>query len=152
MPRRAADEEDIAVSAFNSFIQGARADRFPRLNDRDDLWKILITITARKTSALQRGHFAAKRGAGAVDGESRLGDEAGFHQVISDTPSPEVLMQMDEEFAGLMDQIDDPQARQIAMHKFEGFSNREIAEKLDLSERTIDRKLALIRATWKQSG
>jgi hypothetical protein len=37
VPRRAADEEDVALSAFDSFCRGAEAGRFPRLNDRDDL-------------------------------------------------------------------------------------------------------------------
>ena len=34
--RRAADEEDVVLSAFNSFCRGLRADRFPRLDDRRD--------------------------------------------------------------------------------------------------------------------
>src|SRR5262245_46060314 len=33
-PRRAADEEDVALSAFDSFCRGAEQDRFPQLNDR----------------------------------------------------------------------------------------------------------------------
>src|SRR4051812_1467421 len=43
-----ADEEDVALSALNSFFAGAAAGRFPRLEDRDDLWRVLVTITARK--------------------------------------------------------------------------------------------------------
>src|SRR6185437_2028102 len=37
-PRAVADEEDAALSAFDSFCQGATRGRFPRLTDRDDLW------------------------------------------------------------------------------------------------------------------
>src|SRR5205823_10863614 len=47
-PRGAADEEDVAVSAFDSFFRGAAAGRFPQLHDRDDLWQLLIAITAHK--------------------------------------------------------------------------------------------------------
>src|SRR6516162_5587428 len=47
-PRRMADEEDVALSAFDSFCRGARAGRFPRLADRNDLWQILVLITVRK--------------------------------------------------------------------------------------------------------
>src|SRR4051794_25398994 len=43
-----ADEEDIALSAFHSLCQGAARGRFPRLDDRHDLWRLLVTITARK--------------------------------------------------------------------------------------------------------
>ena len=52
-PRRAADEEDVALSAFVSFFRGAARGRFPRLEDREDLWRLLVVITARK--ALLRG-------------------------------------------------------------------------------------------------
>ncbi|HEY5311460.1 MAG TPA: ECF-type sigma factor, partial [Pirellulales bacterium] len=41
---RWADEEDMALSAFHSFIDGAAAGQFPKLADRDDLWKILVKI------------------------------------------------------------------------------------------------------------
>src|SRR5262245_44675075 len=42
VPRAAADEEDVALSAFDSFCQGAEGGRFPRLGDRDDLWQLLL--------------------------------------------------------------------------------------------------------------
>ncbi len=41
-PRRAADEEDVVVSAFDAFFQGVEDGRFARLDDRDDLWQVLV--------------------------------------------------------------------------------------------------------------
>ena len=148
MPRHRSDEEDVALSAFHSFFQGAKADRFPQLNDRDDLWKILITITARKAVAHQRKHFAAKRGGGNVQNEGS--DADAFQGTIGSEPTPELLAELEEDFAILIRQLTDATARQIALLKFEGYTNREIAEKLDCSERTVERKLTLVRATWKQ--
>src|SRR5262249_10982176 len=58
--RRAADEEDVALSAFHSFCRAAQ--RFPRLNDRDDLWQVLVMLTARKAFQERRGQQALKRG------------------------------------------------------------------------------------------
>src|SRR5262249_30277678 len=46
-PRRTADEEDVALSAFASFCQGAEQGRFPQLADRDNLWRLLVVLTAR---------------------------------------------------------------------------------------------------------
>src|SRR2546423_1031621 len=46
--RRAADEEDVALSAFDSFYRRAELKKFPRLDDRDDLWQLLVVITLRK--------------------------------------------------------------------------------------------------------
>ena len=48
-PRRAADEEDVALSAFHSFCQGAKQGRFPRLQDQGGLWQLLVMLTARKS-------------------------------------------------------------------------------------------------------
>ena len=42
-----ADAEDVALSAFHSLCRGAERGRFPQLQDRDNLWKVLVVITAR---------------------------------------------------------------------------------------------------------
>src|SRR5260370_3647008 len=47
-PRQAADEEDVALCAFDSFCRAAEQGRFPKLHDRHDLWRLLVSITARK--------------------------------------------------------------------------------------------------------
>src|SRR5207237_10567463 len=45
-----ADEEDAALSAFDSFCRGAAQGRFPDLADRDGLWRLLVVITLRKVT------------------------------------------------------------------------------------------------------
>src|SRR4051794_6018164 len=62
VPRVAADEEDVALSAFDSFCAGVQGGRFPRLDDRDDLWRVLVTIAARKAGHQVRDQFREKRG------------------------------------------------------------------------------------------
>ncbi len=47
-PCRVADEEDVALSAFDSFCRHAEAGRFAGLLDRDGLWRLLVVLTARK--------------------------------------------------------------------------------------------------------
>src|SRR3954452_20082964 len=47
-PRRAADEEDVALSAFASFCRAAEAGRFPQLADRHDLWRRVAPLTERE--------------------------------------------------------------------------------------------------------
>ena len=44
------DEEDAALSAFDSFCAGATRGQFPALGDRDDLWRLLALITAPRSS------------------------------------------------------------------------------------------------------
>jgi hypothetical protein len=58
-PRRAADEEDVALSAFNSFCRGAERGRFPELLDRNSLWRLLVTMT--RTSSCGGGSISVCR-------------------------------------------------------------------------------------------
>src|SRR4051794_16213307 len=66
IPRRAADEEDIALSAFDSFCRRAERGQFARLEDRDDLWQLLVVITERKAIDLMRREGRQSRGQGKV--------------------------------------------------------------------------------------
>lgn len=47
-PRSADEEEDVVLNALRSFFSGVAGGRFPHLDDRDNLWSLLATITARK--------------------------------------------------------------------------------------------------------
>jgi DNA-directed RNA polymerase specialized sigma24 family protein len=154
-PRRAVDEEDVALSALKSFCRGAASDRFPKLDDRHDLWKVLVTITARKVVAQRRRYFSQKRGGGKVRGESVFLPHAAEHeegrdgidQVLGREPTPEVAAMLAEQCSGLLGQLDDRQ-KPIALLKMEGFTNQEIAEQLDVALRTVERRLDQIRQAW----
>src|SRR5207237_2887133 len=61
-PRPAADEEDVALSAFDTFCRNAERGQFPQLLDRDSLWALLVVITSRKASHLLRDQCRQKRG------------------------------------------------------------------------------------------
>jgi RNA polymerase sigma factor (sigma-70 family) len=156
LPRRAADEEDVALSAFDSFCRNAEAGRFPCLDDRDDLWRLLFTITARKVIDLRRRETRKKRGGGAVAGESELdallgdGGTAGIGQVVGIEPAPELAAQMAEEFQCLLDMLPDEELRATALAKLEGYTNAEIAARHGCSAPTVKRRLSLIRAIWKE--
>ena len=66
VPRQMADEEDVALSAFHSFYRGATEGRFPQLDDREDLWRLLVTLIARKAANLIQHEHRHKRGGGKV--------------------------------------------------------------------------------------
>ena len=61
---RAVDGEDVALSAFDSFCRHAAQGHFPRLADRDDLWRLLAVITVRKALRTRRDEGRLKRGGG----------------------------------------------------------------------------------------
>jgi RNA polymerase sigma factor (sigma-70 family) len=157
-PRRAADEEDVALSAFQSLCHGARQDRFPDLRDRDDLWRLVVCITERKARTQLRDQARKKRGAGLVAGESAFIDlrgsdpGAGIDEVAGPAPTPEFAAEMIEAVDRLFDQLDDDDLRRIALHKLEGYTNEEIATKIGCAVPTVKRRLRLIRETWRMES
>ncbi len=150
------DEEDAALSAFNSFCGGMARGRFPQLADRDDLWKLLVVITARKAMAQAQREGRKKRGGGRVVDEAALfgqaaGDEgslAGLERIAGDGPTPEFAAMMSEECQRLLNALDDDSLRQVALSRMEGYTNDEIADQLGCARRTVARRLELIRKTW----
>jgi DNA-directed RNA polymerase specialized sigma24 family protein len=146
-PRRIADQEDVALSAFNSFWQGARAGRFPRLDDRNDLWQILVLITVRKAIDLRNYERRPSRGSGRVQSLSLLTRE-GLEAVGGNEPTPELAAQLAEGYENLMNQLGDATLQRVATWKLEGHTDQEIAARLGCVTRTVERKLARIRGIW----
>src|SRR5262249_42997878 len=62
--RRAADEEDVVQEAFQSFFRAVARGRFPQLEDRDGLWRLLVVITANKALRQIQHERRQKRGGG----------------------------------------------------------------------------------------
>ena len=157
-PRGAVDEEDIALSAFDSFCRGTEQGRFPRLDDRDGLWRLLVTITARKVVDQVERQCRQKRGGGRVRSETDLaGSEseaagAGLDRAVGREPTPEFAAMMADECRRLLAELGDETLHRIALLRMEGYSDGEIASQLDCSLRTVGRKLKLIRDIWMQKG
>ena len=156
-PKRMADEEDVAISVFNSFCRNAAEGRFPQLKDRDDLWRLLFTITERKAIRHLQHERRQKRGGGLVRGESVLdagdGKNPGIDQLQSSPePSPQSAYAIAENVELLLQSLGNDALRQIAIAKMEGYTNQEIAERLECSERSIKRKLKVIRTTWLEQA
>jgi DNA-directed RNA polymerase specialized sigma24 family protein len=163
-PHGMADEEDVALSAFDSFYRGIEQGRFPRLSDRDNLWKLLVVITARKAGKLKRDASRQKRGgsreqdvstphdASAPPPAASKGkdDDLELDELVGREPSPEFAAQVAEECQRLLDGLKDDMARAVALAKMEGYTNEEIARKLDCAPRTVERKLAVIRGRWEK--
>ena len=155
-PRRTADEEDIVLSAFQSFCQRARNDQFPDLRDRNDLWHLIVRITERKAFDQLRAQTRKKRGSGLVAGESVFVDPRasdggdGIAGVAGPEPTPEFAAEMVEAIDGLFDLLDDEELRRIALRKLEGYSSEEIAAEIGRSLPTVERRLKMIREIWKE--
>jgi hypothetical protein len=152
------DEEDVALSAFDSFCRAAEGGRFPRLDDRDDLWRLMLTFTARKAAHLVRDERRDKRGGGKVcteadlpdDGDGDGGDDGLLANVLGPEPTPEFAAQMAEDYQRLLDKLGAEDLRSIAVWTLEGDTAVEIAARLGRSVRTVARKLVVIRELWRE--
>ncbi len=151
-PRAVADEEDAALSAFDSFVRGAAGGRYPRLDDRDDLWRLLVVITERKALDQAQRECRQKRGGGRVEslsGSVRAADsDADLACLAEGGPTPEFVALVADECRSLMGQLSDESLRQVARLRMEGYTNEEVADRLGCSLRSVARKLEIIRRTW----
>jgi RNA polymerase sigma factor (sigma-70 family) len=154
--QRGADEEDIALSAMNSFMVRCRDGQFDQLQDRDDLWKLLFTITIRKAYQHTRKQMATKR-------ILEVGEQGLPNQNPEESTAPgldnfaderaitadEIVAQLEQEdaFNETLQGLEKP-LRTIAVCKLSGLTNAEIAEEMRCSTRTVERKLKLIRKIW----
>ncbi len=156
--RRAFDEEDVAISAFQSFCDRAGRGQFPQLNGREDLWRLLATLTVRKAVMMMRHQNRQKRGGGRVVGESAFQARAGaaehgigIGEILSKEPTPDDAARFAEAFNHLIDKLKDSTSKTIALRKLSGHTTEEIGADLGISTRTVDRKLRMIRATWEEA-
>ena len=147
------DEEDIALSAFKSFHRRSPPGRLSRLEDRDDLWVQLVTLTRQKLVDQQRrgGDQAWPRldqvGVGAGQ-KPRGADPTGLDAIVGEEPDPRLHAMMTEECRLLLDRLGDDVLRQIALAKM-GMYHQEIAGKFGRSLSWVNRKLDLIRSIWE---
>jgi DNA-directed RNA polymerase specialized sigma24 family protein len=149
--RLTADEEDVALSAFDTFCRNVRGGRFPHVGDRDDLWRLLVLLTARKASHLRRDQGRQKRGGGLARAEFPAGPEgAGLEGILGREPSPQFAAEVAEECRRLLACLGDADLQAVALWKMEGYENTEIAARLGCAPRTVERRLHLIRKCWEK--
>ena len=152
-PRKAADEEDVAASVFESICLGAARGRFQDLATRDELWWLLVTITRQKAVSQVRYEVRQKRGGGKVRSEADIlrpgpGQSFRLDDLIADSPTPEFLATMNEEQHRLLSLLRNDQLRRVAVMKIQGYTHEEIAADLGISSRSVIRKVNLIRERW----
>ena len=152
--------EDAALSAFHSFHRRARRGDFPNLDDRDDLWVQLMTLTRQKIIDTRRHDNALKRGGGVKtiresdlpgqEGEDH--GEMGLAEIVGREPDPEFAAIMTEQCRRLLDALGDDQLRDVALMKMGLHTHQEIADKFGRSLSWVNRKLDLIRTLWEGSA
>jgi RNA polymerase sigma factor (sigma-70 family) len=153
------DAEDVALSAVYGHCAGADEGRFEHLDDRMDLWQLLMAITVKKALDRLAWYGRLKRGgnrvlhiqtstAGAENADENHPDA--LAQLISKDPTPEAVAVIQEQFRELLDALPDPTLRQIAEWRMEGLSTTEIAKGMGCVVRTVERRIERIRMIWEE--
>ncbi len=104
--------------------------RYPNLDDRDDLWKLLVTITRHKLSHLMRDQNRKKRGGDwqQLTGESQqLGHQLFIQEFADSEPTPEIAAEFAEQCTVLLSKLPNQELVELAILKMEGYTNAEIA-------------------------
>ena len=146
-PRRVADEEDVALSAFDSFCRNAEAGRFPDLTDREGLWRLLAAFTLRKAAHHVRDASRLKRW-----GKATTDDSVVLEEVLTREPDPALAAEVADECDHLLAALRHPDLQQVALLRMDGFSVDEVAAKVGCAPRSVKRKLQLIRGIWKREA
>lgn len=152
-PGAVSDEEDVALQVLDTFQRGVKRGKFPRLDDRNDLWRLLVVMTARAVTDVRLKQGRLKRGEGRTIEASALNamalsDQDLLDQVATSEPTPEFALMMAEEVRRLLESLRREDLRTVAIAKLEGETNEEVAARLGCSVRTVANKLKMIRLMW----
>ena len=143
---RRVDPEDVVQSVFRTFFSHAREGRFI-LTEQDDLARLLISITVRKTLRQIAFHRAAKRDAGL---------ETEVPAAAEDSPEPRALAPSPEVAVAFVDQLEHflsrlrPRDRTVLEMRLQGYRSEEIAREMGTSDRFVRRALGHIRAVAEE--
>ncbi len=132
------DEEDAALSTFHILCKKLNEGEYPSVSDRQELWQLMLKVLVRKIGTRVRYQAAAKRL------PNNISSSISVEELPAATPQ-----EISQECFELIASLKDPNLERVALLKFEGYSNEEIAEKLQRTRRTIQRMLNLIRDLWE---
>jgi DNA-directed RNA polymerase specialized sigma24 family protein len=138
------DPEDIAVSVFDTFFRGTAEGKYDATADGNDLRKLFLAITRNKTLEHLRREHRQKRGGDVA--KTPAADDLAAPQ-----PDPALEAEWNDQCQWLLQNLDEG-LRDVALLRLEGLANKELARKLAMPLRSVERKLALIREIWSNLG
>lgn len=148
--RRREGEDDVVQSVFASFFARLEAGKLEVAN-RDELWRLLVAMTTFKSRRAIAKHRRQKRDVRRETAPPAGGDSSEdltWSDLVGDgEATPEQAAAFVEDVEQRLARLDE-RLREIVILRLEGYSNREIAERLDVAERTVERKLERVRSVW----
>lgn len=144
------DGEDIALEVLDAVLRRIKQEEYPDLNDRQRLWLLLMVSVQNRVISRHRKHSR----------RLNLGIEI---QTVTDLMAT-ICIDLDEflddpdldtEFDEILEfweksirSFKSEETQMVAKLKLTGLSNRQIAERLGMSPRSVDRKVQMILDRW----
>src|SRR4051812_46450299 len=137
------DPEDVIQSAFRTFFVHVRNDEFT-FDGADDMFKLLVRLTVRKTLRQIAYHRAAKRN---PEKEAQQSDPDNdlMLELCAAGPTPDMEVALINEFEEFVGKLP-PVARKVLEMKLQGHSTAEIAEAVGSYQRKVRRILERVHA------
>lgn len=148
--RRSLSGEDLAQEVFYDFFLGLRTHAFSRLRNRGDVQQILAMLVKRTVIDCGRRHQAVKAGGGRVQAFSELEppDHDGLAHLLTRPSHPLDESTNEAELRQLLrtliPDVADHQLQDIVCDRIMGCTLEEIAQRNQLCEYTVGRKLRLL--------
>ena len=134
------DQDDVANSAFREFLDRAAVRKFKKLENRQDVWQILAMLVGDKIGDRLQYQGRKKRGEGRPD--VNLDNVV---QIISKLDDPALEAEINDAKRVFLEKLPSDDHRGVIELLAEGQTHEEIAQALNLTLRTVDRRLEDIR-------
>jgi RNA polymerase sigma-70 factor (ECF subfamily) len=142
--RHKVDPEDVVQSTYKSFFHRYGEGELAVVN-WNSLWGLLTLITLRKCAERVRYHRAECRDA-ARETSARPGaeDAVDWPEALGREPTPLEAAELSETLERLLSSLDEDERPMVEL-SLQGYSTREISERLDRPERTVRRLRERVR-------
>ncbi|MCA9187027.1 MAG: sigma-70 family RNA polymerase sigma factor [Pirellulaceae bacterium] len=150
-PLRVTDEYAVANGVFQEIYERAVRGDLEEIADRQELMALLVRLTKDRVIDEMRRQMADKRGGGRTRGDSVFvspqhdGGHAGFDNFRATIDSPSAREIVRENLKQILDRLPDETCRSVLLLRCEGYTNADIADLLDVSVATVERKRRRIR-------
>ncbi len=138
------DKEDVALDAFATLCEGIREGRYEIAN-RNALWSLLGVITINGARKRSRNEKRLRRGGSFTRTKS---NDKTLDSITTNELSPEDSYFALEECKRLLSILPNENLKRLAVLKVDGYTNEEVAEIMNCTRRSVQRRLKLIREIW----
>ncbi|MFM2218807.1 MAG: hypothetical protein RL240_3125 [Planctomycetota bacterium] len=150
-PDRAIDGEDVAQSVFRRVYAGVMSGSYSDIDNRQDLWRLLIVSTHNRVRSHFRAIHAQKRPVFSNGGKDDL-----HVSMFDELSGPVAKAQFADLVSHLLQKLDqeDPtgELRQIALLKLDEYSAEEIGKIVKRRKSHVLQSIRLIRMLWEVSA